>query len=382
MTVSLAPLVEEARARIDRDRELPETLGAALADAGLFATFAPREYGGLELDPVAGLRAVAAVAELDGSVAWNAMVAGAHSFFAGRLPQTAAREIYTAPRAAVAGQLQPGGRAEVTDGGYRASGRWSFASASKHATWFIAQCIVLENGELRAGRDRRPGLQEVPDLRLVFVPADRVRIHDTWHVSGLRGTGSNDYSIDEVDVPAEYTVDLLADEPTRPEPLYRFPAVLMLMGSVAAVPVGIARGAVEAFKDFARTKTASPKPVPMSESPVVQMELARAEIAARSAELLLFTAMEDVWETVRAGHAVSMAQRAQVRLGCVNAGTAAARAVDTVYNLAGSSAIFEKNPFERRFRDVHAATAHAAVHQRALEPCGQTLLGLEPQGVF
>ncbi len=114
----------------------------------------------------------------------------------------------------------------------------------------------------------------------------------------------------------------------------------------------------------------------------MQTEVARAEIAARSAELLLFTAMEDLWQTVKAGGVVSLEQRAQVRIGCINAGTAAAQAVDIIYNAAGSSAIFEKNPFERCFRDVHAATAHIAVQQRALEPCGQALLGLQPQGIF
>lgn len=154
------------------------------------------------------------------------------------------------------------------------------------------------------------------------------------------------------------------------------------MASVASVPIGIARAAVEAFKEFSRTELASAKPDPIRESPFVQIEVARAEIAARSAELLLFSAIEDVWQTVQAGGAVSMEQRAQARIGCINAGTASALAVDTVYNLAGSSAIFEKHPFERRFRDVHAATAHIAVQQRALEPCGQVLLGLEPQGLF
>ena len=134
---------------------------------------------------------IAAVAALDGSVGWSVMVAAAWGFFAGRLPARAAARIFGDRRVVVAGHLAPFGRAEAIRGGYRASGRWPFGSGSQHATWFLAHCAVRKNG---AGtpRARRPG---PPRRRLLFVPADQCRIHDTWHVTGLRGTGSHDYSV-------------------------------------------------------------------------------------------------------------------------------------------------------------------------------------------
>jgi alkylation response protein AidB-like acyl-CoA dehydrogenase len=183
----------------------------------------------------------------------------------------------------------------------------------------------------------------------------------------------------DVEVPADYAFDLFTDEPTRSEPLYQAPVLPVLNGAVAAVPVGIARGALTAFKEYARTKVALPNPDPIRESAIVQADVARAEIALRSSELLLFSAMDDIWQTVKNGGTVNGEQRAHFGLGCVNAGLAAVQAVDLVTNLAGTAGILESYPFERCFRDVHAAAAHRAMHTSALIPCGQVLLGLEPQ---
>jgi len=368
----LAPLVEAERASLDRDRALSPPLVDALVDAGLFRLWTPRRLGGAELDPVSGLRVIAAVAALDGSVGWNVMVASAHGFLAGRLPARAAREVFGDRRAVVAGQLEPGGTAEVVRGGYRVSGRWPFASGCRHATWLLAHCVVAERARGRAGAR--------PATRLVFVPADRARIHDTWRVSGLRGTGSHDYSLERVLVPAAYAVDVFVDEPTRPERLYAFPVIPFVTAAVGAVPIGIARGAIEDLTRLTRTRKRAGRP--LAEDPAVQQGLARAEIHARSAESLLIQAVDEMWQTVRRGKPPTLEQRAQVRMGCVNAGVGAAAAVDIVWGLAGAGAIFEAAGIERRFRDVHVATQHVALAPRTLEVAGRVLLGLEPQGLF
>ncbi len=369
---ALGPLVEAERASLDRDRALSVPLVEALVDAGLFRLWTPRRLGGAELDPVSGLRVIAAVAALDGSVGWNVMVASAHGFLAGRLPARAAREVFGDRRAVVAGQLEPGGIAEVVRGGYRVSGTWRFASGCRHATWLLAHCVVAERARGRAGAR--------PATRLVFVPAEHARIHDTWRVSGLRGTGSHDYSLERVPVPAAYAVDVYADEPTRPERLYAFPVIPFVTAAVGAVPIGIARGAIEDLARLARARRRAGRP--LAEDPAVQRGLARAEIHARSAESLLIQAVDDLWRTVRRGKPPTLEQRAQVRMGCVNAGVAAAAAVDIVWGLAGSGAIFEAAGIERRFRDVHVATQHVALAPRTLEVAGRVLLGLDPQGIF
>jgi alkylation response protein AidB-like acyl-CoA dehydrogenase len=212
------------------------------------------------------------------------------------------------------------------------------------------------------------------------VPAERARIHDTWRVSGLRGTGSHDYSLEGVFVPAAYAIDAFADEPTRPERLYAYPVIPLVTGAVGAVPIGIARGAIEELTRLAQTRKRSGRL--LAEDATVQGGLAHAEILARAAERLLFEAVDEMWETVKRGKPATLEQRAHVRMGCVNAGVSAAAAVDTVWGLAGSRAIFEDAGLERRFRDVHVATQHVALAPRTLEMAGRVLLGLEPGGRF
>ena len=375
----LAPVVEAEREALDRRRELTPRLVAALVGAGLFRLWAPRALGGAELEPVTGLEVLAALSELDGSVGWNAMIASAYTFFAGRLPERAAKAIFGRRGAIVAGQLEPGGEAVPVRGGYRVTGRWPFGSGSKQATWFLAHCVVRAP---RPARPRRGAAPPRPEVRLVFVPAARCRIHDTWRVSGLRGTGSHDYSMRGVPVPADYSVDVIADQPTRPEPLYAFPVIPFVTMAVAAVPIGIARAAIAAFVELARTKRSAGSTQPLREHPAAQRELGRATLHLRSAEALLFQVVEDVWATVKGGKPPTLEQRAEVRTACVNAGLGAARAVDTVYELAGSAAIFERGRLERCFRDVHAATQHVSLAPRTLEVVGRVRFGMEPHGLL
>ena len=361
----LAPLVESERPGLDRARELSPSLLEALHTAGLFKLWLPRRLGGAELDPVSGLRVIAAVSALDGSVGWNVMVAATWGFFAGRLPARAAARIFGDRRAAIAGHLAPFGRAQRVAGGYRATGRWPFGSGARHATWFLAHCALRRSGRSRPSR---------APTRLLFVPAAQCRIHDTWHVSGLRGTGSHDYSVKRVTVPATYSVDVLADRPTRRERLYAFPLIPFAEAAVGAVPIGIARAALDAFAELAATRHAYRSRRPLRADPTTQRELGRAELHVRAAEALLYTAVDDLWRTVKAGRRPSPAQRALLRMGCVNAGVSAAEAVDIVYRLGGAASILEGNQIERCFRDVHTATQHGALAPRTLELVGQARL--------
>ena len=224
-TPDLETVIDREWERLDHERELPDSIAEQLYKADLLRIWTPRELGGLELDPLSGLETLASISSLEGSVGWNAMILGAYSFFAGRLPTSVAKEIWGDPRGAVAGAL-PRGR--------------------------------------------------------------------------------------------------------------------------AAEHVGI------------------------------QADLGRARMDALSAERVLFSAVEDVWSTVQAGELPSLEQRAAIRVGCINAGTSGARAVDTCYSIAGSASIFESNHLERSFRDVHAAAQHVAVSPKSLDVVGRVTLGLEP----
>lgn len=372
---ALEAVIDREWQALDTERALPDSIADELFDSDVLRMWTPRALGGLELDPVAGLEAIASLSALEGSVGWNAMILGAYTFFAGRLPEPTARRIWGERRGAVAGALQPGGKAVECEGGHRVTGRWTFASGCKHATWLLAQCMVERDGEIAM---TPIGL---PEMRLVFMPRDQCQVHDVWHVNGLRGTGSHDYSADDVFVPNDESFPGM-DGVTRDEPLYSFPTFPLMMSAVSSVPVGIARGALRTTAEILARKQSLALKGRAADHAHIQAELGRARMEALSAERLLFGAVEDAWQSVRQGEEPTLEQRVAIRAGAIHAGESAARAVDICCTLAGSSSIFESNRLERFFRDVHAATRHTALSPSGLETIGRIELGMAPEGLI
>ena len=247
---ALAPLVKSSAEQAERERRLPQPLVDAMAEAGLFRMLVPRALGGSEADPATLIRVIEEVARVDGSAGWIANIGATSGVFAGALPEQTAREIYGAdPRAFIAFVAIPGGRATAVDGGYRVTGRWPFASGCLHATWLAGTCMLYDGDSPRLGADGRA------ESRVLFFPATDCEIIDTWHVSGLCGTGSNDFAVTDAFVPAarSYPSNAFGERPYQPGPLYVFgrnaiPVVL------ASVPLGIARGALDALVELAGNK--------------------------------------------------------------------------------------------------------------------------------
>jgi indole-3-acetate monooxygenase len=374
----LAPLVQAEREAMEAARELPSVLVEAMVDAGLFRLLAPNALGGSELDPVSFSRVMMALSVLDGSVGWNAMIGSGISWLAGRAPEPTARSFFGDRRAVVAGHFEPRGRAVLWNDGYRVSGRWSFGSGCRQATAMIAACIVHEDGKPRLGADGQA------ETRVIFLPADRCTIHDTWHVSGLRGTGSHDYTIDDQYVPFEHTFDLTAESDptvrhaTRAESLYAMPLVPLYASMTAAVALGIAKAAIGAFMELSRTKRSFGSPQALSENSNTHRELGRAQMLVHTAESSLFHDLDALWNTVKGGQTPTLAQHADVKMSSVNAALSSGAAVDLVCTLAGTSAIFEAQKIERCFRDVHVAMQHVQVAPKGLETVGRVIFGMEP----
>jgi len=195
-------------------------------------------------------------------------------------------------------------------------------------------------------------------------------------VTGLRGTGSHDCSIKDVAVPAGYGLDVLADRPTRREPLYAFPLIPFVEAAVGAVPIGIARPALDTFVGLAGTRRAYGSR-PLRADPATQREIGRAEMHVLSPEPLLFAAVDDMWRTAQTRGRPTREQRARPRAACVNVGVSATHSVDIVHRLGGAGSIFEGNRIERCFRDVHTAAQHGALAPRTLALVGQARLGVD-----
>jgi alkylation response protein AidB-like acyl-CoA dehydrogenase len=367
----LGPLIRECAEQIERDRRLPRPLVRAMADAGLFRTWIPETLGGGERDPLTLIRAVEELARVDGSVGWCLMIGASTATLAGYLPESGAREIYGSDPGVVTGSaLMPRGRATPVAGGYRVSGRWSFASGSQHCSWLVGHCVVLDGDQPRLDGDGRPV------SRLMFLPAADYQVIDTWSVGGLRGTGSHDFAVTDAYVPHDRTL-AFGDAPVQPGALYRFPLFGLMASVVSAVALGISRGAIDALVELAGSKSPVNTRNLLRERAMVQVQVAQAEALTRSARALLFETVGDVWETVSAGREASLEQRTILRIAATNASQAAAQAVDLMYNAAGASSIYTTSPLERAFRDVHTATQHALVQPIQYEAAGQLLLGLD-----
>jgi alkylation response protein AidB-like acyl-CoA dehydrogenase len=372
---ALAPLIATHAARIEREREIVPEVVAALHQARLFRMLLPRSCDGLEIDPVTFLQAVEELAKADGSTAWCVVQASGCSMSAAYVELDVAREIFADASAAMASGPWPGpgGKAVVVAGGYRASGRWSFASGIKHASWLACHCPVLEtDGTARVDGDGKPA------ERTMLIPKASARIIDAWHVIGLNGTGSDTYVFDDLFVPAAYTFTRESPADRRETgPLYRRISSYQLYGlGFAAVALGLSRASLEAFVELTASKVPYGRTTTLRDNAVIQSQVALAEAKLGSARSYLLQAVRDAWETPAGDEAASLRQRAILKLAGVHAAHQSKDVIDTVYHAAGATAIFTSNPFERRLRDIHTVMQQVQAHFANFELVGQVLLGM------
>src|SRR6516164_4385004 len=331
----LGPLIRDRRDESERDRRLPAIVLSAMHQARLFRMYVPVEYGGLETDPITSMQVVEAVAEADAATAWNLMIG--------------AREIYGTTDAVVAGGLRPSGIAHAAAGGYRVSGRWAFASGIDHCAWWNGGCVVYENGA------PRPTETGTPQTVLVFFPATGGERIDTWDTGGLRGTGSHDYAVRDLFVPAERAFAFDAS-PRVPGLLYRLPCQALLDNAMAAIPLGIARTAIDTLIELAATKRPGRSDQPLAERLTVQAEVGRAEALYRSGRAFLYDSVDESWAAVQA----------------------AVQAIDLMYTAAGGSSVYTHNLLKRCFRDAHTVTQHVSMNPANYQASGRVILGLGP----
>jgi alkylation response protein AidB-like acyl-CoA dehydrogenase len=375
---SLAPMLKDAADEIEARRELPDRVVEALIEAGFFRMLLPRSLGGGELRPLDYVQVVEEIARAEPSTAWSLGQNSGCSMSAAYLDPAVAREVFGPPRGILAwGPDLPGaGRGVAVDGGIRVTGRWGFATGSRHATWLGAHVPVFEPDG--APRLNPNGRQHV---RTVLFPKLSAEIIDNWQVIGLRGTGSDSYRVADLFVPEKYTFS--RDNPAdRREKglLYRFTSGMIYAMGFSNISLGIARGAVEAFIELARDKIPRGARKTLRENNVIQSEVAQCEAKLRSSRAFIHTTLREMWEDAERDGDFRPERHWQLRLAATWAIQQARDVVVTVYNAAGATAIFNENPFERRLRDIHAGTQQGQGRPIHFETVGQILLGLPPEG--
>lgn len=377
-TRALAPAIAAAADETERERRVAASLMKTLHDARMFRLLLPRSLDGAEIDPITYVRVVEEVARADASTAWCFNQNSVCSVIAGYLEPAAAREIFGPPDAVLAWGSQGGdGHAQVTDGGYRVTGTWAFASGGRRATWLGAHCPIVE----RDGTRRQRG--GAPDICTMMFPIEQAVMHDTWNVMGLRGTGSDAYTVTDLFVPAAHAArrDVPAER-RHPSPLYCVPTGTLYAAGFAGLALGIARSMLDDFVRLAVEKTPRGAKSTLRENAVIQAQVAQAEARLRSARGFLFSSLTDIWRAVVGGGEITFDQRMQIRLVSTWAINQAEAVASTAYGAAGSTAIFQNQPFERRFRDIHAVTQQVQGRPAHFETVGAHILGLDTDSPF
>jgi indole-3-acetate monooxygenase len=366
----LAPMIRTYAGDTEALRALPAPVFEALADAGLFHMAFPRSMGGLELDLPTYIQVIEEIGKADASTGWVVNQCAIFATYAARMPRTLARKIWIdTPRSVVANTPLADARALVVEGGYRVTGRQGFSTGCRNASWVAAHAQVIENGKVRLDKGE-------PETRYLFVPVGEAELLDTWHVRGMRGTGTHHFAVHDVFVPADRTVLSVTAPLIETGPLYQIPRTLEFASGDASVALGLARTCLTTFSDLAGAKTPRAMQALLRDQSMIQVIVGQAEADLRSGRAFLHEAVRDIWNQVAGGGTPTLDQRATLRIAATHAIRLSARIIDAAYSAAGATAVYESQLLQRHFQDIHVITQHLQSRLSHYEMVGRHWLGL------
>ncbi len=368
---ALIPTILDLRHETEAQRRLPEAIVAGLRKARLCRTAIAAGLQGLELAAPEALAVYEALAYAEPSVGWIVWNNSLPCLLSRYLDPAARSEIFGDPTWLYAGSTRPTGRAIVDGDGYRVEGRWSLVSGCELAEWLLMLCVVEENG---APRMAAPN---VPETRFVFVRRGAYEIVDTWHVGGLRGTGSHDVVVNGQHVPRAHTLSP-AEVSTLDGPLGRTPIICLMDAGYGAQALGIGQRAVDTLLELTKTKIAADTGQALREQPAVLEAIARHNTALDAARTYLHAKVAEVWQVARSSAQPSLAAIAGVWAAGHHAAAAGKAAVDAMYAAGGTSSLYNDCPLERAHRDIHAMLRHIVVQPFWLEDASRVRLGVQP----
>jgi alkylation response protein AidB-like acyl-CoA dehydrogenase len=366
---SLIPLIRKLRHTTENDRRVAEPIVQALRKSDLCRMFldtgTPPQY-----TPDEWLSVLETLAGAEASVSWLIWNNTLPCLWARFLDDAARARIFGDSSRLFAGSTRPTGQAVPTAGGFRLSGRWSLVSGCELADYLHLISLVHEDG---VPRMRAPGQ---PDLRVLFVPKGRYEILDTWHVGGLRGSGSHDVVMHDVFVPAE---DSFSPAPpvASTSQLAQMPIIPVMTAGIAAQFLGMARGAIAVTLEILRNKVSVDPGASIRERPSVLADLASYNAAVAAARSYLHTSMASVWDIAR-DTVPTVQDRATLYGASLHAAAIARACVTAMHAAAGTPALYIDCPLERSIRDLRTMEQHIAAQPLWLEDAGRVLLGYEP----
>ena len=369
----LLPTIRERADDAERARVVPEATVKELEEAGFFRMLQPRQYDGLESDPVEFFTAVRDIAGACGSTGWIASVLGVHPWQVALFDEEAQRAVWgedTSTR--LSSSYAPTGKAVVADGGFTLSGKWSFSSGCDHATWVLLGGLVFDQEG------------QVVDFRTFLLPREKYQIVDVWNVVGLRGTGSNDIVVEETFIPEAFTLSMGdtgrcygPGQAVNDSDLYKLPFHSLFTTTISTPIIGMAYGAyaehVEMQQKRVRAAYAGEK---ANLDPFAAVRIARASSEIDAAWALTMNNIRDEQAHVSRGEKIPLGLRLKVRRDQVLGTQRAIDAIDDLFEASGGRALAEGTYLQRAWRDAHAGRVHAANDpERALQMYGAHQFG-------
>jgi alkylation response protein AidB-like acyl-CoA dehydrogenase len=358
--------------KAEADRRLPRSTVDAMKAAGAFRMPMPAAWGGPELPIADMLLVIEELSYADGSAGWCAMIGCDSGFYAAKLEDAVAREVWDDLDLVTAGQTSPAGKAVREGDGWRVSGRWAFGSGCTHADRIVGGAMLHE------ADGTQPVEGGLPAWRTFVLPIDEVTIHETWDPTGLAGTGSHDYSSDGAWVPDEHAMRPL-EAPRREGAIYALPWSFIVKG--AAVPIGLARRALDELTAIAPGKLVLPEFAMLGDLDHLHDRLARSRALIGSARALIHDVVGAAWDEIERTGELRQEGRADLRLAMVHSATACRTAVDLIVDTATTAAIKRGSPIDRAHRDILTASQHLVVNDRVYGMVGRVLMG-KPAGVI
>ena len=377
---ALRPVIRGHRDALEREQRLPKPLVEQFHAAGFYRMVRPRALGGLQTDPLTYLRVVELLAEAAGSVGWNLCNNNIAQLVSLGLPDEGIKEIYgPGGEVAIAGTaVQGGGRATPVDGGYRVTGRWPFGTGCQESGWMLGSFQILDGEQLR----RSPNGASVY-WRGVFHRAETQIVAGSWDVSGLRATGSFDWTVDDVFLPERRTmvhagVPLDNQWSHWPGISYALPAQVWVGPHHSAVITGIARAGIDALIELAVEKTPRGRTSRLCDNPQVQEAIGRADTILNAGRAYRSATITEMWNTIAAGEDTTLEQRARCRLAAVHAADCAREAMDLVFRQGGSTSYRRESRLAECWRDLQVVGQAVTIMPEWYPMGGRVFLGMDP----
>ena len=375
VAADLGPFLRQHVLEEENNRKLSPAVIHVLREAGMYKLFLPKSLGGVEADPVTVAKVVEEIARHNTAAGWSIMVANSTLTMASHLSEQGVDEIFADPEVFIAGSVHPPMTAVRVEGGYRINGRNPLVSNVSEADYIMVLALVLEGGNLKITDGH-------PEILGVYTKAKDCKIHDTWHVLGMRATDSNDVEVKDVFVPDHRLFPLSPEfEPGKhfEGPLYMFPAAGANIGCLLApVTLAVARNAINELKALAEKKTPLGSMVTIRDRGVVQRKVGRAEALVQSARAFLHIKLQECWERTVAGETISLQEKADLLLAATHANQSCVEAVELVYTASGTHGIYMKNNLAHYYTDAQVLRQHGFMNESRYETGGQVHFGLRP----